>query len=88
MIESGYLHALCLHVRNLNGISNGILLYSTGNYGWSLVREHDNVLEKRMHTCMRDWITLLCSRKLMEHCKPAIMEKIKIIIKKRNLNWV
>ena len=32
---------------------------------------------------MGDWVTLLYSRKLTEHCKPAIMEKIKIIIKKR-----
>ena len=31
---------------------------------------------------MCDWVTLLCSRKLTEHCKSAIMEKIKIIIKK------
>ena len=31
---------------------------------------------------MCDWVTLLYSRKLTEHCKPAIMEKIKIIIKK------
>ena len=29
---------------------------------------------------MCDWVTLLYSRKLTEHCKPAIMEKIKIII--------
>ena len=27
-------------------------------------------------------VTLQCSRKLIENCKPAIMEKIKIIIKK------
>ena len=26
-----------------------------------------------------DWITLLYNRKLTEHCKPTIMEKIKII---------
>ena len=31
---------------------------------------------------MCDWVTLLYSRKLTEHCKPAIMEKIKIILKK------
>ena len=31
---------------------------------------------------MCDWITLLCSRKLTEHCKSAIMKKIKIIKKK------
>ena len=31
---------------------------------------------------MCDWVTLLYSRKLTEHCKPTIMEKIKIILKK------
>ena len=36
---------------------------------------------------MCGWFTLLCSRKLTEHCKPAIMEKIKIIIK-RNTGYV
>ena len=36
-----------------------------------------------MYTCMCDWVTLLCSRKLTEHCKSALMEKIKIIIKKK-----
>jgi len=30
---------------------------------------------------MCDWVTLLYSRKLTEHCKPAIAGKIKIIIK-------
>ena len=28
---------------------------------------------------MCDWVILLYSRKLTEHCKPAITEKIKII---------
>ena len=40
-------------------------------------------MRKRMYTCMCDWVSLLYSRKLTEHCKPAIMEKIKIIKKKR-----
>ena len=40
----------------------------------------DNV-RKRMYICMCDWVTLLYSRKLAEHCKQAIMEKIKIILK-------
>ena len=31
---------------------------------------------------MYNRVTRLYSRKLAEHCKPAIMEKIKIIIKK------
>ena len=42
-------------------------------------------MRKRMYICMCDWVTLLYSRKLTEHCKPAITEKIKIIIKKRNI---
>ena len=32
---------------------------------------------------MCDWVTLLYSRELTEHCKPATMGKIKIIKKKR-----
>ena len=36
---------------------------------------------------MCDWVTLLYSRKLTEHCKLAMMEKIKII-KKKDLLWV
>ena len=43
----------------------------------------DNV-RKRMYICMCDWVTLLYSRKLTEHGKPTIIEKIKII-KKKNL---
>ena len=31
---------------------------------------------------MCDWVSLLYSRKFREYCKPAIMEKIKIIKKK------
>jgi len=34
-----------------------------------------------MYLCVCDWVTLLYSRKLAEHCKPAIIEKIKIIKK-------
>ena len=33
--------------------------------------------EKSMYTCICNWVTLLCSRKLTEHCRPAIMEKNK-----------
>ena len=29
------------------------------------------------------WVTLLCSRKLIEHCKSSIMEKVKIFMKKK-----
>jgi len=60
----------------LEWISNEILLCSTENYVWSLMTEHDNV-RKRMYTCMCDWVSMLYSRKLTEHCKPAIMEKNK-----------
>ena len=56
-------------------ISNEILLCSSGNYAWSLMMEYDNVRKKRMYTCMCNWVTMLNSRKLTEHCKPAIMEK-------------
>ena len=41
----------------------------------------DNVTE-RMYVCTYAWVTVLYRRKLTEHCKPTIMEKIKIILKK------
>ena len=45
-------------------------------------------MRKRMciytYTCVCDWITLLRTRKLTEHCKPTIMEKIKITKKELN----
>ena len=40
-------------------------------------------MRKRMYICMCDWVSLLCCGKLTEHYKPAIMEKIKIIKKKK-----
>ena len=43
---------------------------------WNMIE--DNV-RKRMYMC--DWVTLLYSRKLTVHCKPNIVEKIKIIKK-------
>ena len=52
----------------LEGISNEILLYSTGNYIYSLTMEHDDV-RKRMYICMCDWVTLLYRRKLTEKKK-------------------
>ena len=39
---------------------------------WSMI-----MWEKRMYTCMCNWDTMLYSRKLTDHCKPAIMEKNK-----------
>ena len=51
--------------------SNESLLHSTGNCIESLMMEHDNVRKKNVY--MYDWVTLLFSRKLTEHLKPAIM---------------
>jgi len=42
--------------------------------------EHDIVRQKNVYTC--DCVTLLYSRKVKENCKQAMMEKIKIILKK------
>ena len=42
----------------------------------------DNV-RNRMYIYMCDWVTLLYSRKLTEHCKPAKMEKNKNHLKKK-----
>ena len=39
--------------------------------------------KKGTYTYMCDQVNLLYSRKLTEQCKPAIMEKMKIIIKKK-----
>ena len=36
--------------------------------------------------CVCDWDTLLYSRKLIEHYKIKIMEKVKNILKKKNHN--
>ena len=33
--------------------------------------------------CVCNWVTLLYSRKVTEHFKPTVMEKIKIILKKK-----
>ena len=43
-----------------------------------------------MYTCMCNWVNLLYSRKLAEHCKPAILEKNKNQKKekKRKKNFV
>ena len=73
--ESGVNRCKLMH---LEWISNEILPYSTGNSIWSLMMEHDNVRNK-MYICMCDWVTLLYGRKLTDHCKPTIIEKIKII---------
>ena len=48
---------------------------------WSLI-----MWEQRMYTCMCNWVTMLYSRKLIEHCKPAIMEKNHYIHEKYQLS--
>ena len=37
---------------------------------------------------MNDWVSLLYSRKLTERCKPTVMEKIKIILKIKQINKI
>ena len=49
----------------------------SSHLGWSMIMG-----EKGMYMCICDWVTLLYSRKVTEHCKSAIMEKMKIIIEK------
>ena len=70
----------------LEWIGNEILLYSTGNYVWSLVMEPDDG-RKKIYTCMCNRVTVLYSRKLAEHCKPAIMKKRKIKKEKKQIWW-
>ena len=50
----------------------------------------DNVREKEcicvcvcVCVCVCDWVTLLYSRQLIEYCKPTIMEKKFLKIKKK-----
>ena len=43
--------------------------------------EHGNVRKKNAYICVCDWVTLLYNGKSTENCKPAIMEKTKIIEK-------
>ena len=37
---------------------------------------------KTLYTCVCDWVTVLYGRKLTEHWKEVIMDKIKILLKK------
>ena len=37
---------------------------------------------------MCDWVTFLYSRKFTKHCKPAILEKIKIVVKFKKKRYV
>ena len=58
----------------LEWISSEILLCRlgtmSGHLWWSMI-----MWEKRMYTCMCNWVAMLYSRKLTEHCKPAITKK-------------
>ena len=51
----------------------------SSHLAWHMVEDS---VRKRMYICMCDRVTWLYNRKLTEHCKPTIMEKIKIIKKK------
>jgi len=42
----------------------------SGHLWWSLI-----MWERRMYTCMCNWVTMLYSRKLLGHCKSGIMWK-------------
>ena len=50
------------------------------------------MLEKYIYVCVcvcaRDWVALLYSVKLTEHCKPTKMEKNKNHYKKKNQSWI
>ena len=46
---------------------------------WNMMEDNVRI---RMYICMCDRVTLMYSKKLTECCKPTIMEKIKIILKK------
>ena len=77
----------------LEWISNEVLVCSTGYYVCSLMMENNNVREKR-YLCMYNWVPMLCSRKLTEYSKEAIMEKNKknyiknmIIKRKKEKTW-
>ena len=50
----------------------------SGHLWWSMI-----MWEKRMYTCMCDWVTLRCSRKLTELCKINYNRKNKNLYKKK-----
>ena len=66
----------------LNQCHNAEECTGYGHLWWSLT-----MWEKRRYTCVCDWVTMLYSRKLTEHCKPAIMEKKVIIYIKKCTRW-
>ena len=45
---------------------------------WNMMEDY---VKKNVCVCVSDWVTLLYSRKLAEHCQPTLMEKTKIILK-------
>ena len=48
----------------------------------------EDSVTKRMYKYVCDWVAPLCSRKLTEHCKPAITEKKMEIIKIKKIKKV
>ena len=61
-------------LQNSNDFGNEILLCSAGNYGylwWNMV-----MWEKRMYTCMYNWVTMMYSRKKIKGNKKTVLENI------------
>ena len=44
--------------------------------------------EKRSYTCMCNWVTMKYSRKLTEHCKPAVIKNKNHYIKEKNNKFI
>ena len=64
------------------GDKQEILLYSTGNYIYSLKLERDGGQCEKKNACVYIHVTgPLCSTVEIDrpHCKPTLMEKVKII---------
>ena len=59
-------------------------------FWWSMMKAN---MRKRMCICICNWVTLLYSRKMTDHCKPSMIEKNENHLKKRNkknlnlVNW-
>ena len=72
--EKAQINKLTLHLKQLKREEQTRLTVSKS-------KEILKITAKINEMDMCNWVTLLYSRKLKEHCKPAITEKIKIIIK-------
>ena len=66
----------------LEWISNEILLYSTGNYVWSLMMEHDNVRKKNVFgvPVVAQWLTNLTRNHEVAGLIPDLAQWIKDLV--------